>query len=140
MKNIITIDRVLDYYDVPQLFLGRDKFDTQYLCLLYEDEPVCRYTAIRISTEQYARFVQGKTDLRSLYLTPEFDNEYFEISAEGEDYVISPLSLATLPEERLPLEGYLYDDEESETITITIPKRERSFFESFIHRHGWVAM
>lgn len=32
MNNSLRIDKVLDFYDTPQLFIGRDKFDAQYLC------------------------------------------------------------------------------------------------------------
>ena len=37
MNDILTIERILDYCYVPQLFTARDTFDTLYLCLLYDD-------------------------------------------------------------------------------------------------------
>ena len=49
MEDMLRIDKLLDFCDVPQLFVARDAFETLYLCLLYEDEPACRYTGIRIS-------------------------------------------------------------------------------------------
>ena len=39
MNNKLYIERILDFCDVPQLFIARDAFDTIYLCLLFEDEP-----------------------------------------------------------------------------------------------------
>ena len=44
MENVLRIEKILDFCDVPQLFVARDAFDTLYLCLLYEDELLCRYT------------------------------------------------------------------------------------------------
>lgn len=60
-RNIpIRIERILDFYDVPQLFIARDAFETLYLCLLYTDEQECRYTAIRISGKRIEEFLSGK--------------------------------------------------------------------------------
>ena len=47
-------------------FVARDAFDTLYLCLLYEDELLCRYTGIRISARRLEDFLSGGIDLRSL--------------------------------------------------------------------------
>lgn len=41
MENVLRIEKILDFCDVPQLFVARDAFDTLYLCLLYEDELLC---------------------------------------------------------------------------------------------------
>ena len=49
MEDVLRIDKILDFCDVPQLFVARDAFDTLYLCLLYDDETVYRYTGIRNS-------------------------------------------------------------------------------------------
>ena len=71
MEDVLRIDKILDFCDVPQLFVARDAFDTLYLCLLYDDETVYRYTGIRISTRRLESFLAGKADLRLLYLQPE---------------------------------------------------------------------
>lgn len=139
-NNTLTIERVLDYYDVPQLFLARDKFDTQYLCLLYEDEPLCRYTAIRISMERYSALFLGQKDLRSLFAMPEFSSEYFDVVFSDGEYELAHLSLEKLPEDKLPEEGYFLDNSDSDIHTVSVPRRERSLFEKLMHRHGWVAM
>lgn len=68
MEDVLRIDKILDFCDVPQLFVARDAFDTLYLCLLYDDETVYRYTGIRISTRRLESFLAGKADLRLLYL------------------------------------------------------------------------
>ena len=59
MNNKLFVERILDFCDVPQLFIARDTFDTIYLCLLYEDTPSCLYTAIRISNERLQNFLSG---------------------------------------------------------------------------------
>ena len=38
MEDVLRIDKILDFCDVPQLFVARDAFDTLYLCLLYDDD------------------------------------------------------------------------------------------------------
>lgn len=139
-QNIITLDCILEYYDVPQLFLGRDGFDTQYLCLLYEDTPLCQYTAIRISTQLFARFLKGQVDLRSLFVHPESEGEYFDVTFTGEEYAAQPAAFTDIPEERLPEEGFVMDGGEIDTVTINVPKRERNLFDRLMQRHGWVAI
>ena len=79
MNNKLTIDRILDFCDVPQLFVARDAFDTIYLCLLYDDETSCQYTAIRISNNRLQLFLNGEEDLRYLYDNPETPFEYFDV-------------------------------------------------------------
>ena len=71
MENVLRIEKILDFCDVPQLFVARDAFDTLYLCLLYEDELLCRYTGIRISARRLEDFLSGGIDLRSLFIHPE---------------------------------------------------------------------
>ena len=71
MNDRLFIERILDFCDVPQLFVARDAFDTTYLCLLYEDNPSCQYTAIRISSERLQSFLSGNQDLRELFDNPE---------------------------------------------------------------------
>ena len=97
MKTKLKIDQILDYCDVPQLFTARD---TLYLCLLYEDNPVCRYTAIRLS-----EFLNGKLDLRFLYVHPEQDKEYLDVAFEGNEYQMKTMLEHSLQEDRLPTEG-----------------------------------
>ena len=106
METKLTIDQILDYCDVPQLFTARDAFDTLYLCLLYDDSPVCRYTAIRLSSKRLSEFLSGKLDLRFLYVHPEQDKEYFDVAFEGNEYQMETMLEHSLQEDRLPVEGY----------------------------------
>lgn len=136
----LTVERILEYIDVPQLFLGRDCFDTQYLCLLYDDDPVCRYTGIRISTNRLSAYYQGKVDLRNLFITPEFKNEYFDGSFLNGEYIIDSNPLESLSEDRLPSDGFFHDNSDNEIVSVSIPKKERRTFFQLMRRHGWVAM
>ena len=106
METKLTIDQILDYCDVLQLFTARDTFDTLYLCLLYDDSPVCRYTAIRLSSKRLSEFLSGKLDLRFLYVYPEQDKEYFDVAFEGNEYQMKTMLGHSLQEDRLPAEGY----------------------------------
>lgn len=139
-SNILTMDKLLEFVDVPQLFLARDKFDTQYLCLLYEDEPTCKYTAVKISPEQFSLFIQKKTDLRTLYVTPELAGEYFDVEYNDNSYVITRCSYNVIPEDRLPMSDYYFDDTDLENITVQVPKKDKPLFLRLLRHRGWVAM
>ena len=86
MENVLRIEKILDFCDVPQLFVARDAFDTLYLCLLYEDELLCRYTGIRISARRLEDFLSGGIDLRSLFIHPENKHEYFDVVFQTGQY------------------------------------------------------
>ncbi len=134
------MEKLLEFVDVPQLFLARDKFDTQYLCLLFEDEPTCKYTAVKISPEQFSRFIQKKTDLRTLYVTPELAGEYFDVEYSDNNYVITRSSYNVIPENRLPESDYYFDDTDLENITVQVPKKDKPLFLRLLRHRGWVAM
>lgn len=63
MNNELRIDKILDYYDEPQLFIARDKPDAQDICLLYADDVTPKYTAVKISNARLTDFLSGKVDL-----------------------------------------------------------------------------
>lgn len=101
-QSKLKVDSILEYYDNPQLLTARDCFDTLYLCLLYEDTPECKYTAIRISSKRLQDFCMGKKDLRSLFLSPEGDKEYFNVRGADNNLVLDLKINTTIPEDRLP--------------------------------------
>lgn len=139
-QSILHIEKIIEYYDAPQLFLARDRFDTQYLCLLYDDTPRCKYTAIRISNDRCNDYYLGKTDLRTLFLEPEFRDEYFDVHSSDEGYLLDETPRPSITEDRLPAEGFYHDASDNDIHRVSVPKRDRSFFERLIHQHGWVAM
>lgn len=137
MKQILQVERILDYCDVPQLFVARDAFDTLYLCLLYNDEPLCQYTAIRISSKRLQSFLSGKEDLREVYENPETAFEYFDVEYSDEQYLMQPHDNATVEESRLPLSGYRMKADEQENVVIRIPVRDRSLLKDLVKKFEW---
>ena len=120
-QSILKVDSILEYYDNPQLLTARDCFDTLYLCLLYEDTPECKYTAIRISNIRLQDFCMGKKDLRSLFLSPEGNLEYFDVRCFGNTLVLDSKISTTISEERLPDEGYYPETFGKKSIVVNIP-------------------
>ena len=126
MTNLF-LDRILEFYGVPQILVAKDSFGTQYLCLLFDDGAGCRYTGIKI-------------DLRTLYLNPENDNEYFNVSYNDNHYELQSFEGKALPEERLPEKGYFHVESRSEIYTIKVPSCDKNIFQDIARRMGWVCM
>ena len=117
MTNLF-LDRILEFYGVPQILVAKDSFGTQYLCLLFDDGAGCRYTGIKISSSRLDDYWGGRIDLRTLYLNPENDNEYFNVSYNDNHYELQSFEGKALPEERLPEKGYFSSvDTEANKIT-----------------------
>ncbi|MFR8081356.1 MAG: DUF6575 domain-containing protein [Odoribacter splanchnicus] len=118
MNRIIILERILEYYDVPQLFIGKDIIGTRYLCLLVNSDEEYKYITIQISKERLSDFISGKLDLREIFIHPEFGGEYFIITLINQNFVLSNFNDNTLGEDMLPEEGYYYDDEEENSSII----------------------
>jgi len=140
METRLTIDQVLDYCDVPQLFTARDAFDTLYLCLLYDDTSECLYTGIRISSTRLAEFMSSKYDLRYLFLHPEQSGEYFDISFHHNEYEKKAYPECRISEERLPAEGYYMKSDTRENVIVNIPANDRSLLKELVRKFGWVCI
>lgn len=140
MNNKLHIDRILDFCDVPQLFIARDDFDTIYLCLLYEDEPSCLYTAIRITNNRLQSFLSGEEDLRNLFDNPENPFEYFDVEYRDDDYYFEPHQATIIGEERLPLSGYKMSGDEQESVVVHIPVRDRHLLKDIVRKFGWACV
>ena len=140
METKLTLNQMLDYCDVPQLFTARDTFETLYLCLLYDDSSECLYTGIRISSQRLTEFLNGKYDLRYLYLHPEQNGEYFDVSYHGNEYYKKIFSGTFLSEERLPAEGYYINSNDRENVVVNIPKNDYSLLKELVRKFGWACM
>ena len=104
MRISITIDRVLVYYDLPQVFVGRDVVGSMYLCLFEESqEEYDEYLGIRISRYKLLELMAGKIDLRSIFIQPEIQ-EYYIIRGFEEFVVVE--SRSTVEERDLPAADY----------------------------------
>ena len=120
---------MIDYCDVPQLFTARDTFDTLYLCLLYNDSPECLYTGIRLSSKRLSEFMNGKLDLRYLFLYP-----------EQSEYHMKKLSECILSEDKLPTEGHYIKANSRENVIVNIPTNDRSLLKELVRKFGWACM
>ena len=140
MNDGLTIDKILDYYDEPQLFIARDMFDAQYICLLYADDEKPKYTAVKISNTKLTDFISGKVDLRQLFVSPEMKGEYYEVVGNDDHLSITPLECATLPEDRLPDSGYTLDADTQESITVHLPIKDHGLFTELVRKFGWACM
>ena len=107
MKRIVEIESLLEFYDVPRLFIAKDKADTRFICVLFDDENVCKYLAIRASFDTLNSFMAGKVDLKKLLLTPVVEDEYFIVTYQDNEYRLRPFH-GILKEEMLPEDGYFY--------------------------------
>lgn len=139
-QSKLKVDSILEYYDNPQLLTARDCFDTLYLCLLYEDTPESKYTAIRISSKRLQDFCMGKKDLRSLFLSPEGDKEYFNVRGADNNLVLDLKINTTIPEDRLPDEGYYLETSGKESIVVNIPVKDKGLFTEIVRKFGWACM
>ena len=139
-QSKLKVDSILEYYDNPQLLTARDCFDTLYLCLLYEDTPECKYTAIRISSKRLQDFCIGKKDLRSLFISPESNLEYFDVRYSNDSLVLDSKISTTISEERLPDEGYYLETSGKESIVVNIPVKDKGLFTELVRKFGWACM
>lgn len=140
MKDVLRIDKILDFCDVPQLFVARDAFDTLYLCLLYNDESICRYTGIRISAQRLENFISGNVDLRSLFIHPETQQEYFDVVFQTGKYQKMVSGEKILPEDKLPAEGYTLSGDVRENVVVNLPIKDRSLLTELVRKFGWACM
>lgn len=93
MNTIISIDRILVYYDLPQVFVGRDVVGGMYLCLYEGSQEECDvYMGIRISQYKLFELLAGKIDLRSVYTQPEI-HAYYTIHGFNEFEIVETKSL-----------------------------------------------
>ena len=135
MTNLF-LDRILEFYGVPQILVAKDSFGTQYLCLLFDDGAGCRYTGIKISSSRLDDYWGGRIDLRTLYLNPENDNEYFNVSYNDNHYELQSFEGKDLPEERLPEKGYFHVESRSEIYTIKVPSCDKIYFQDIRPKDG----
>jgi len=138
--DILTMERVLDFYDQPQLFVARDSFNTIYLCLLFDDEPTAQYTAIRICDSRLKSFTNGTLDLRSIYEQPEVSGEYFDVSFSENAYHIEPASFRKITEDRLPAQGYTVTRQPMGNVTLSVPSSDTNLLFDIAKKFGWACV
>ena len=108
----LTLNKVLDYYDFPQIFVADDAERTHYLCLLfgYDDIHRFQYIGVQISKQRLGNYVAGKLDLRDAYLKPERGNAVFLVVVKDKKITaVKQLQGIEITEDMLPEKGYYFD-------------------------------
>jgi len=104
----LSFKEVLVFYEIPQVFIATDIFDTKYLCLLYphDDELCYKYLAVRISEKRLNLFKGNIIDLLSIYRTPE-DNTYFDVVVkDANDITATTIAANQIQPSMLPDDGF----------------------------------
>ena len=104
----LRIVEIIEYYDVPQLFVAKDVVDTLFLCLTYDvsEAGVLNCIAVNISKERLNDFYTGHLDLRQVFIAPEL----FSYDVVVRDNVIeASLRDNVFEESVLPSEGFFLD-------------------------------
>lgn len=123
----LRISEILEFYDVPQLFIALDSIGTSYLCLFYDYDENGRMLCIsaNISAERLNDFITGHIDLRRIYLEPEMD--LFDVIVDNE--IINATIRTTSPTDvMLPEEGYVvnYSQRENREMIKTAVKENKT--------------
>lgn len=140
----LTLKQIVDFYDIPQIFVAQDAMNVSYLCVLYCQENGSHYLGVQLSELKLKSFMAGGEDLRKLYENPEQDNALYHVVVKDEDInAVELLSPQDITEAMLPAAGYYYDaedaieDKETDTLQLNIPVRDRGFFSDMVRRMGW---
>lgn len=108
MGKQLNISQILVYYDFPEIFLAKDIIGTNYICLLVDvQDGKTSYISTSLSTTRIIEFINGKVDLRDIFLYPE-ENEWFFFNQIDKNIDAEIWEQSSLPEEFLPDPGFLY--------------------------------
>lgn len=123
----LRLTEILDYYDVPQIFVALDAVGTQYLCLVHDYDEGGRSLCIaaNISKDRLNDVVTGHVDLRQVYLEPE---QWLYDVVENGNIIEATRHEEPPTEEMLPEEGYYLDfgKRESQEMIRTAQERRRT--------------
>ncbi len=113
MKTL-TQDLILLFYDIPQVFIGKDQVGCRYICMIGKDDtesgPV--YACIAISPGRTEEITQGKIDLRTVFERPEISEFHLASFSTSDDscLTMTPANYATFPVDSLPAPGLVFDE------------------------------
>lgn len=113
----LSIIRILDFYDIPQLFVAQDAIGSNYLCHLYDmsAEGELSFIGVMVSPSRLSDFINGHVDLRTVFQEREIEGTLFSVSFDGNGNVVAEIfSSELLEESMLPEENYFYDDSADE--------------------------
>lgn len=119
----LKLSEILDYYDVPQIFVANDAVGTQYLCLVhdYDEKGRSLCLAANISKNRLNDVVTGHIDLRNVYLEPE---QWLYDVIENGDHIEATLRVEEPTEDMLPEEGYYMDFAQRENHDMVMTSQE----------------
>lgn len=142
----LTLKKILDYYDFPQIFVADDAMGTNYLCLLFaHDSDGFKYMGVQVSQQRLDTYIKGKLDLRDAYLSPEAENAVFLVTVKSQIITAArQLQPSEITEDMLPEKDYFFDvddyidDEASiDRYQLDVPTKDRETFTTLISRMGW---
>lgn len=113
MKKILSIFKVLFYYDQPEIFLARDVFGINYICLAVEIEGDLRYISVPISNSRLELLLKGEEDLRAVFENPEA-REWYLIDKFASEMIAEFWNVASVSDDYLPDPGFVFDESEIE--------------------------
>lgn len=113
----LRVTKILEVYDVPQLFLATDQFGSNIICMMidFSQEIGFIYFGLQVSERKLKDFLLGEEDLRNLYVYPESDDAYFKVVVRNQIITAEYFPKNNVTEAILPTTGYYYEkDEEAE--------------------------
>lgn len=107
----LRIIRILEYYDVPQLFIAEDAIGVRFLCLLYDiaNDGELKIIGVTVSADKLNDFIKGHIDLLTMFMSPEMEGSIFQVYMREEGIFAEQFS-GVLDSSMLPDEGYFYND------------------------------
>lgn len=107
----LRIIRILEYYDVPQLFIAEDAIGVRFLCLLYDiaNDGELNIIGVTVSADKLNDFIKGHIDLLTMFKYPEVEGAIYHVYMR-EDGIFAEHFRSTIDSSMLPDEGYFYND------------------------------
>lgn len=142
----LTHKQTLEFYDVPQIFVATDVMNVNYLCVLYAQDNGYQYLGVRISQIKLNAYLEGHVDLRMAYIQPEQDGSLFAVTVKNKIVTATVLlQPEDVTEDMLPAPGFYHDpqgtidDDTTDTLQLSIPKKDSNFLAEMVNRMGWTA-
>lgn len=126
----LRLTKILEYYDVPQLFLATDQLNSNFICMMTEFIAGTRYIyfAVQISNAKLRNFLLGKEDLRQMYLRPEVEDAYYRVVVHNQIISAESFSRDQITDSILPDDGYYYEEDEDAENYDLIAKTQQERF------------
>lgn len=126
----LNLIKILEFYDVPQLFLAADKFGAKYICMMvrFDREIGFQYLSVQISDERLDAFISGRLDLRYLYLHPEVEDAFYKVVVRNQIINAERFDQRDITERILPEDGYYYEEDDDADNYELIQKTQQERF------------